>query len=50
MRRYVYFTAALLILTLPARAAAQTSLVFEISFAKELSGCWPWACWPSPEQ
>src|SRR5690242_18341189 len=37
MRRYLYFTAALLTLILPARVAAQASLVFEISFAKELS-------------
>lgn len=37
MRRYLYFTAALLILTLPACAAAQGPLTFGISFGKELS-------------
>jgi len=37
MRRYLYFTAVLLILTLPNRAAAQALLTFEISFGKELS-------------
>src|SRR5215471_19984387 len=37
MRRYLYFTAALLILTLPVRAVAQASTAFGISFAKELS-------------
>ena len=37
MHRYLYFTVALLILTLPAGAAAQSPLTFEISFPKELS-------------
>src|SRR5450755_1621232 len=37
MRCYLYFTAALLIFTLPACAAAQKPLTFEISFAKDLS-------------
>ncbi len=37
MRRLLDFTAAFLILTLPALAAAQAPLTFEISFTKELS-------------
>ncbi len=37
MRRLLCFTAAFLILSLPALAAAQAPLTFEISFTKELS-------------
>ncbi len=37
MHRYLYFTAALLIFTLPACAVDQKPLTFELSFAKELS-------------